>query len=137
MELNYKVIDNFLPEEDFNNLQNLVIGSRDNHDFYWYMITEVANRVTHEDFDQKTEDQFWNWYGAHRIYDVVPLSSHFNYIANLFFNRLNLIVENYSVNNSISIILRKENLLMAKKNLDITSDIFNLFNEKIEKLTIK
>jgi len=89
MELNYKVIDNFLPEEDFNNLQNLIIGSRDNHDFYWYMITEVANRVTHEDFDQKTEDQFWNWYGVHRIYDVVPMSPHFDYIANLFFHRLN------------------------------------------------
>ena len=54
-----------------------------------------------------------------------------------FFLKLNKIIEDYSIDNSISIILKKENLLMAKKNLDITSDIFNLFNEKIKKITIK
>ena len=54
-----------------------------------------------------------------------------------FFKKLNLIIENYSVSNSISIILKKDDLLMAKKNLDITNDIFNIFNEKIKKINIK
>ena len=53
-----------------------------------------------------------------------------------FFDKLNLIIEKYSLSNSISIILKKDDLLMAKKDLDITNDIFNIFNEKIKKLTI-
>mgnify|MGYP003949358635 FL=1 len=53
-----------------------------------------------------------------------------------FFDKLNLIIEKYSLSNSISIILKKDNLLMAKKDLDITKDIFDIFNEKIKKLTI-
>jgi Skp family chaperone for outer membrane proteins len=53
-----------------------------------------------------------------------------------FFDKLNLIIEKYSLSNSISIILKKDDLLMAKKDLDITKDIFNIFNEKIKKLTI-
>jgi len=57
-------------------------------------------------------------------------------VENEFFNKLNSIIENYSTNNSISLILKRENLLMAKKNLDITKDIFDLFNEKINKITI-
>ena len=52
-------------------------------------------------------------------------------IENIFSNNLNLIIEEYSINNSISIILNKEDLLMAKKNLDITLEVLKLFNEKI------
>ncbi len=52
-------------------------------------------------------------------------------IESLFSKQLNIIIEEYSVKNSINIILNKENLLMAKKNLDITEQVFNLFNQKI------
>ena len=54
-----------------------------------------------------------------------------------FFGQLNKVVETYSLNNSISIILKKENLLMAKKNLDITNDIFKIFNEKVKEINIR
>ena len=57
-------------------------------------------------------------------------------IENNFSKNLNKIIEKFSVENSIDIILNKENLLMAKKNLDITSTIFQLFNEKIKKIKI-
>tara|TARA_Y100000591_G_C21796941_1_gene679874 strand:+ start:889 stop:1410 length:522 start_codon:yes stop_codon:yes gene_type:complete len=53
-----------------------------------------------------------------------------------FFKKLNIIVEEYSISNSINLILKKENLLMGKKNLDITEDIFKIFNENIEEITI-
>ena len=46
-------------------------------------------------------------------------------------------MEEYSSNNSINIILKRENLLMAKKDLDITQVIFKLFNEKITKIEIE
>jgi len=86
--MSYEIIENFLEEEDLNNLQNLILGSRDSTDFTWNIITEVANRVNNDDFDKETEEQLWNWYGVHRIYDIVPLSPHFDYIAHLFFNKL-------------------------------------------------
>ena len=56
---------------------------------------------------------------------------------NNFSNSLNLLLEEYSSNNSINIILKRENLLMAKKDLDITQVIFKLFNDKITKIELK
>ena len=58
-------------------------------------------------------------------------------IENSFSKNLNSLIEEFSVQNSIDIILSKENLLMAKKELDITEKIFNLFNERIKKIIIK
>ncbi len=52
-------------------------------------------------------------------------------IENSFSKKLNLIIEEYSLKHSIGIILNKEDLLMAKKNLDITLDVLKLFDEKI------
>ncbi len=57
-------------------------------------------------------------------------------VENIFSKNLNLIIEQYSVENSINIILNKDNLLMAKKELDITQKVLALFNEKINKLSI-
>ena len=58
-------------------------------------------------------------------------------IENNFSQSLNILLEEYSSNNSINIILKKENLLMAKKDLDITQVIFKIFNEKITKIKIE
>ena len=58
-------------------------------------------------------------------------------VENNFSNSLNLLLEEYSSNNSIDIILKRENLLMAKKDLDITQVIFKLFNDKITKIELK
>ena len=58
-------------------------------------------------------------------------------IEALFSKQLNIIIEEYSVKNSINIIFSKDNLLMAKKNLDITEEVFNLFNQKFDKIELK
>ena len=60
-----------------------------------------------------------------------------NKIENNFSKSLNILLEEFSSNNSINIILKRENLLMAKKDLDITKVIFELFNEKITKIEIE
>tara|TARA_Y100001970_G_C14231913_1_gene859163 strand:- start:110 stop:631 length:522 start_codon:yes stop_codon:yes gene_type:complete len=54
-----------------------------------------------------------------------------------YFKNLNPIIEKYSIENSIGIILNKKDLLMAKNTLDITQEIFNLFNNKIDKLKVE
>ena len=60
-----------------------------------------------------------------------------NKVEDSFSISLNKIIEVFSLENSIDIILNKENLLMAKKNLDITEQILKLFNEKVKKINIK
>ena len=46
-----------------------------------------------------------------------------------FAKSLKTTLENYSKNNSISMILRKENLLIGKNSLDITKEILDLFDK--------
>ncbi len=48
---------------------------------------------------------------------------------NEFVKTLNSTLENYSKEHSISMILRKENLLIGKNSLDVTKDILELFNK--------
>ena len=48
---------------------------------------------------------------------------------NEFVKTLNKTLEIYSKENSISMILRKEHLLIGKNNLDVTKDILELFNK--------
>ena len=57
-------------------------------------------------------------------------------IESSFSKQLNSIIEEFSVENSINLILNKENLLMAKKNLDITQPVFSIFNERIKKINL-
>ena len=59
-----------------------------------------------------------------------------NKIETLFSKQLNSIIEEYSLKNSINLILNKENLLMAKKNLDITQQVFSIFNEKVKEINL-
>ena len=53
-----------------------------------------------------------------------------------FFEILNPILTNYSKNNSISIILRKKDIVIAKSDLDITDKIIELVNLKIKKISL-
>ena len=54
-----------------------------------------------------------------------------------FTNNLNSILEDYSKKNSISMIFKKENILIGKTNLDATNDVLDLFNKKIKKISVK
>ncbi len=54
-----------------------------------------------------------------------------------FSKELAIILQEYSKDNSIGIILRKENLLIGRNNLDVTANIFELFNKKVKKISIK
>ena len=42
----------------------------------------------------------------------------------------------YSEKNSISMVLQKQNVIIGKKELDITKDIILILNEKIKKIDI-
>ena len=53
-----------------------------------------------------------------------------------FFEILNPILADYSKKNSISIILRKKDIVIAKSDLDITDTIIELINLKIKKISL-
>ena len=60
-----------------------------------------------------------------------------NKVEKSFSNELNSIIEIYSTENSIDMIFDKSNLLMARKDLNITQKIINLFNENVKEINIK
>ena len=54
-----------------------------------------------------------------------------------FFDSIRPILENYAKENSIDVILKKENILIGKTTLDISKDILDLFNKKIKTISIE
>ena len=56
--------------------------------------------------------------------------------TNVILNTLKPILSEYSEKNSISMVLQKQNVIIGKKELDITKDIILILNEKIEKIDI-
>ena len=49
-------------------------------------------------------------------------------------NALNPIISKYVEENSILIVLPKKNIIIAKKNLDITNIIMDLLNNELKKI---
>jgi len=54
-----------------------------------------------------------------------------------FSNKLKSVLEEYSKNNSIDMIFRKENLLLGKNSLDVTRGILDLFNKNVKKISVQ
>jgi len=53
------------------------------------------------------------------------------------FEFLNSILTDYSSKNSITLVLQKKNILIAKSELDITSQILELLNKKVKTIKLK
>ena len=49
---------------------------------------------------------------------------------------LNLILKDYALKNSISLILQKNNILLGENKINITEDIMKLLNKKIKKISL-
>ena len=58
-------------------------------------------------------------------------------VENNFSKELNLIIEEYSIENSVDLIFDKSNVLMARKELNITEKIISLFNNQIKEINIR
>ena len=56
---------------------------------------------------------------------------------NHFLKELLIVVNDYAQKNSIQLILKKENIILGKNNLDISSNVLSLFNNKIKDIKIK
>jgi hypothetical protein len=72
--MDYTVIDNFLPKEEFEYLSNLIVYNL-HFPLYYNDIVSYEGEPNHE----------WNWYATHLLYDNdIPNSEHFKSIYNIF-----------------------------------------------------
>lgn len=72
-----KVINNFLPKKDFDDLTKLIFDKY----FPWYFQDEIA-------FAEEVLEK--NSYFTHLIYDLKPKSSHYNFIKDKLLSHLNV-----------------------------------------------
>ena len=55
----------------------------------------------------------------------------------IFLKELNKIMEEYSINNSIDMIIKKENILIGKNTLESTKEILEIFNKEVKQIKVK
>ena len=85
--------------------------------------------------DQELEDEIKEF--NIKISNKQKEISKFNNKAKIeFSNKLRLILEDFSNENSIAMIIRKENLLIGKSNLDVTKNILDLLNKKVKEIKV-
>jgi hypothetical protein len=78
-KVNVKVVDNFLPLNELEELKQIMIYR---YDFPMYYQDKVAIKNV-------VDDQPWNWYQTHMLYvDNHSRSSHYEPIANIFLPKL-------------------------------------------------
>lgn len=83
--MDYQVIDNFLPFEQFKRLEHLTMY---NADFPYTIRQFVANSPDEKTkFVEEVESQYWNWYAVHQFYNHIQLSPHCNDITHLFLRK--------------------------------------------------
>jgi hypothetical protein len=79
MKIKYKIIDNFLPKDNFNNLKNLLLSNN----FYWFYNSGV-------NFSDKEEPNML-FYFMHMFYiNNVPYSNSFNFINTNLLSKINI-----------------------------------------------
>jgi len=97
------------------------------------------NILKKEDYDKKLTDlkNKFKSYQEQKKIKVNELSQLRNNAGNIILKNINEIVTEYSKNNSISLIIQKNSIIIGKSELDVTNDILELLNKKITKLELK
>jgi hypothetical protein len=83
--MEYQVIDNFLHPKNFEFLRDEIIF---NQYFPFYISESVALSKTQPGYDGNVENQNWNWFATHTVYDVIPTSDRFAKISDVFLTAL-------------------------------------------------
>ena len=97
------------------------------------------NILKKEDYDNKLSDlkKKFNSYQEKKKIKNSELNSLRNNAGNIILKNINEILSEYSINNSISLIVQKNSVIIGKTELDVTNDILKLLNKKITKLELK
>tara|TARA_Y100000590_G_C15638828_1_gene984107 strand:+ start:590 stop:1114 length:525 start_codon:yes stop_codon:yes gene_type:complete len=96
------------------------------------------NILKEEEFKKRYEslrEKFFNYREDKKKSSDKLLSEEKLYTSKLL-EFINPIVGKYSSDNSINLVLQKKNIVIGKKELDITNNILELINEKVKKIEI-
>ena len=96
------------------------------------------NILKEEEFKKKYEslrEKFINYRKEKKKSSEDLLNEEKTYTGKLL-QHINPIVGKYSSDNSINLVLQKKNIVIGKKELDITNNILELLNQKVKKIEI-
>ena len=99
-------------------------------------ILKQKNIIEKNKFDDQVNDlrdEVNNYNNEKKIFNDEINSKKVKY-TKIILNKLNPIISNYVEENSITIVFPKKNLIIAKKNLDITDIIMKLLNNQLNKI---
>tara|TARA_Y100000768_G_C23926419_1_gene657786 strand:+ start:832 stop:1347 length:516 start_codon:yes stop_codon:yes gene_type:complete len=102
-------------------------------------LLKQKNILKKEDYEKKISDlkNKYNSYQEQRNKKNAELTQLRNKAGNEILNHINEILTNYSKRESISLIIEKKNVVIGKSDLDVTSDILSLLNNKIKKIELQ
>jgi len=97
------------------------------------------NILKKEDYDKKISElrNKFKSYQEKKNNKNKDLSLLRNNAGNVILKNINEIMTEYSKNNSISLVIQKQSIIIGKTELDVTNDILELLNKKISKLELK
>ena len=96
------------------------------------------NILKKEDYDKKLSElrsKFISYQDEKKV-KTKELNLLRNNAGNIILKNINEILTEYSKNNSISLIIQKQSIIIGKTELDVTNDILNLLNKKVTKLEL-
>ena len=102
-------------------------------------LLKQKNILKKEDYEKKISDlkNKYNSYQEQRNKKNAELTQLRNKAGNEILNHINEILTEYSKRESISLIIEKKNVVIGKSDLDVTSDILSLLNNKIKKIELQ
>ena len=75
-----------------------------------------------------------NDYNISKNKELKKLNEKKNSLQNKFMEKINPIIADYASNNNISIVIRKEYMIIGKTELDISKNILKIVNQKIKEI---
>ncbi len=102
-------------------------------------LLKQKNILKKEDYEKKISDlkNKYKSYQEQRKKKNTELTQLRNKVGNEILNHINEILTQYSKRESISLIIEKKNVVIGKSDLDVTSDILSLLNNKIKKIELQ
>ena len=118
--------------EEFKKIETSIKSDEEN-------LLKQKNILKEEDYNLKIKDlkSKYNSYQKLKNSKNSELKKMRDEAANQVLNTINLILADYSKKNQISLIIEKKNIVIGKTELDVTKDILDLLNQKIQKIELK
>ena len=99
-------------------------------------IITQKNILSEKDFNEKLSilNKKVNDYKLYKNSEIKKINEKKNFLRNKFLEILNPILAEYASTNGIDIIIRKEQIIVGKTELDVSNTILNIVDKKIKKI---